>query len=115
MKLKSAETFPITIYVGGDPKDAERICRQYCMEVGFCVTVTPTEYIYKGGQESGVIVGIINYPRFPREPQELIKHAMALTGKLMDGLFQESATVETPVCTQWISKRDSEQSPSSQA
>ena len=75
--------------------------------------MTPTEYVYKNGQESGVIIGIINYPRFPRSQDELWTVAVELTNLLMIELCQSSATIETPESTHWLSTRENEQSPGS--
>jgi len=86
--------YPVSIFIAGDAQDAERICRAYCNEIGLCVTVTPTNYIYTGGNQTGVIVGLINYPRFPAEPREIWAKAEALAHKLREGLFQESFTIQ---------------------
>lgn len=94
------------IYIAGYVPKAEQICREFCMEVGECVTVTPTNFIYKGGEECGVVVGFINYPRFPRIPEEIDHRAMVLADRLMVGLCQSSYTIETPVGTTWFSRRE---------
>ena len=106
MTIREASTYTATIYIAGDAKDAERICREFCMDHGFCVTVTPTTYVYTGGAESGVIVGCINYPRFPAEPQALFDKATALAEALKAGLFQHSYTIVTPSKTVWVSERE---------
>lgn len=62
---KTCTSYPVSIFMAGDYNAAREICRAYCDEVGYCVTVTPTSYVYTGGEESGFIVGLINYPRFP--------------------------------------------------
>lgn len=48
-------------------KKAETICQKYCDEIGFCVSITPTKYIYSFGSEKGFVIGIIAYPRFPKD------------------------------------------------
>lgn len=98
-------SYPVSIFIAGDVQTAETICRAYCNEVGLCVTVTPTNYIYTGGSQSGVIVGLINYPRFPAEPSEIWAKAEALAHKLRDGLFQESFTIQAPDKTVMFSWR----------
>jgi hypothetical protein len=60
------------------------------------VTVTPTDYIYTGGGEAGVIVEIINYPRFPSEPADITQTAVDLGMTLMHKLYQRSFSVVTP-------------------
>lgn len=105
MTPAAAPSYPVSIFIAGDAQDAERICRAYCNEVGLCVTVTATNYIYTGGSQTGVIVGLINYPRFPSTPEEIWAKAEALAHKLRDGLFQESFTIQAPDKTVWFSWR----------
>lgn len=106
--MNAAETpsYPVQIYIAGDAARATEICRAYCDSEGFCVTVTQTSYVYTGGQESGVIVGLINYGRFPSEPQAIFAQARVLTDLLIEGLGQESASIQGPDKTLWISYRD---------
>lgn len=106
MNIVKAPTCSIRIYMAGNIAMAEQICREFCYEVGECVTVTPTRYVYKGGDEAGFIVGFINYPRFARTPEQLVAAAQALATKLMTGLFQSSYTIETPEETTWYSRRE---------
>lgn len=106
MKTSTASTFWTRIYIAGSAADVERICRDYCTRVGYCVTVTPTRYVYRFGAEEGVIVGLINYPRFPASPADIKGHAEALALLLMDGLQQGSYTIETPDSTVWHSRRE---------
>jgi hypothetical protein len=105
VKTERAPSFSVRICIAGDHEDAKRICKQYCFEVGYCVTVEKVEYIYTGGHESGVIVGLINYPRFPRAPGEIIKVAEDIGMRLMEGLFQHSFSIITPTETIWYSRR----------
>ena len=35
--------------------------QKYCDEVGLCVTVTDTWFIYKDGNEPGLIIGFISF------------------------------------------------------
>ena len=63
--IKQAPSFPVTIYIAGRYPKAIKVVEKYCNEVGYCVTIKPTLYVYKGGEEHGVEVGLINYPRFP--------------------------------------------------
>lgn len=98
-------SYPVQIWIGGDHESALEICRAYCDEVGLCVTVSPTTYAYTGGQVDGVVVGLINYGRFPSEQPAIFAHAEALALKLIDGLGQESASIQAPDKTLWISFR----------
>lgn len=100
-----APSYPINIYIAGDINDARRLCRKWCADRGACVTVTPTDYVYTGGAEDGVIIGLINYPRFPKEPAELKARAVELANYLVAGMCQLSASVECPDETIWITNR----------
>ena len=108
MKRASAPSFPVSIFVAGNQDEARRICRQFCDEEGLCVTVTPTAYVYTGGEEAGVIVGLINYPRFPKGPSEIVQTATLLALELMHKLEQESVSVQTPDETLWFSIRSAD-------
>jgi len=79
-----------------DINEAYDICREYCEEVSMGVTVTSTVFIYKGGEERGVIVGLINYPMYPKLVDEVRFHAIALARRLRDGLKQKRVSVITP-------------------
>lgn len=92
MEKLSCEQVEFTIFIAGDYARAMQICEEYCM-TGFCVTCEPTTYIYKMGREEGVKVGVINYARFPQEPEALEAQAMELAGLLLEGLNQGSFTV----------------------
>jgi len=103
---KTAKTFWVNIWIAGDLATAEDICGKWCDEVGACVTVTPTNYIYTRGSESGVCVGFINYPRFPADPEDIQARARQLAEKLLTGLNQQSYSIETPDETVWVSYRE---------
>jgi hypothetical protein len=102
-------TFTATIYVGfregrsvdQSPRmhtldEARAVAQAYCNEVGLCVTLTPTEYIYTAGGEPGCIVGLINYPRFPSSPQDIEIKALVLAEKLRVALGQFKVSVVMP-------------------
>lgn len=103
--ITSAPTIQYDIFIAGDLARAKQVCREYCFEVGLCVTVAPVDYIYTGGEESGVRVGLINYPRFPVDALELENKAYALAHRLMLGLFQHSFSIVGPEKTEWFSRR----------
>lgn len=93
MKTKRCPAYGWNIYIAGDALLAQLACQRWCKK-GLCVTVTPTTYVYKYGAESGVVVGLINYPRFPSTQAELEEEARALALFLMDELSQGSCTVQ---------------------
>jgi hypothetical protein len=109
---QACPAYPVSIFIAGaDLKAVKNACRTFCDDEaktfgsGLCVTVTPTSYIYTGGEAEGVIVGLINYPRFPAEPGMIFAVAKALAEKLvtMDG--HESYTIQTPDAAFWTSYR----------
>lgn len=102
---KSEPTIPYTIYIAGDYTKAVKCAREYCDDIGFCVTVTQTRYVYRYGEEDGVIVGLINYPRFPKTEQEIRQHAIDLANRLRIELDQESFSIQGPYETEWFSWR----------
>lgn len=73
-----------------------KTCENFCNKVSLCVTLTQTEFIYKDGSEPGVIVGLINYPRFPTEPADLYDLADALAQELKIVARQTRVTVVNP-------------------
>jgi hypothetical protein len=100
-------TYKATIYIAGDLAQIEACCRRFCLR-GLCVTVTPTSYVFTGGQESGAIVGLINYPRFPADSEKIDEHARALATELMRECCQRSCTVETPDESEWMQNAEIE-------
>lgn len=103
--MKTVPTYNIQIWVGlrvgySDEiytiKDVETLVDEYVNEIKDCVTITPTQFRYVNGNEPGVIVGYINYPRFPQSPEELTKRALDLAEILMCGLEQNRVSVTTP-------------------
>jgi hypothetical protein len=99
-------SYPVSIFIAGLAKDVGLRCRAYCDDVGFCVTVTETRYVYTGGFQFGVIVGLINYPRFPMTPETIRARAEELALLLIKWCKQDSATIQTPEMTYFISFRD---------
>lgn len=100
-----APTFSSTIFIAGDVVKAMVACRVFCDSVGLCVTVTPTTYVYSGGAEVGVIVGLINYPRFPGTPEALNEVAERLARVLLDELEQGSCSIQSGAATTWLTRR----------
>lgn len=105
MITKETASYPISIFMAGDINAAIDYVRQYCDENGLCVTVTPTSYIYTNGQESGFIIGLINYPRFPSDPAELWATAECVGTYLRERLYQDSYSIQAPDRTVWYSWR----------
>ena len=129
-KIKIVDTFWATIFVGlKDTKKsteetrniiynkevAEYICQKYCDEFGLCVSFTPTTYIYTSnpkklytglGREPGLIVQLINYPRFPDTPKNIKNHALKLGKLLQKELKQYKVTIMMPDKTIMLEEED---------
>lgn len=72
------------------------ICQKYTNEIGWCVTVTPTKFIYKNGSEPGVIIGVIQYPRFSLSEEELRGRTITLAEILLVELGQFRISIVFP-------------------
>lgn len=91
--MTEVQTYTATIFIAGDYSHATQVCQEFCMSIGLCVTIEPVEYIYTGGRESGVRIGLINYPRFPDEPNIIFDKALCLARLLRTRLAQHSFSV----------------------
>ncbi len=100
--MKSNTTFTANIYVGlrhgysgelSSVNEARQWLQNYCNEVKLGVTLTPTEFIYVDGGEPGVIIGLIQYPRFPKPVEEIKGNALAIANGLMKLCHQERISI----------------------
>lgn len=106
MQQKTVETYWVRIYLSGPIEVAKQTIREECLNVGLCVTIEPTVFIFTGGEESGYVIGLVNYPRFPMENKDLLLLARRLMSKVLNSTFQHSAMLMTPEITEWVSKRE---------
>ena len=118
VEIRKTFTTEVTIWVGlreetdtgyiiHDVSEVELICQEYVDNIGLCVTVTPTKFVYTGGNESGVSVGLINYPRFPEQhSQYVINKAIDLAKILRERLGQTRVSVVAPHDTFTIGEFD---------
>ena len=90
--IMKSETHVIKIYIAGDKALARQVLQEYVMR-GACVSISDEEYIYTMGNEPGLVVNLINYPRFPKLKRELLAQALELAELLIEGLYQGSCTV----------------------
>ncbi len=100
IKSKAMPAEVVEIYIAGDYDKARDICRQFCARVPRCVTVSRTQFIYTHGEESGVVVALRSYPRFPQPPQ-LMPLAEILADELMEGLCQRTAMLCNRSTHEW--------------
>lgn len=73
----------------------QKVCQSYCDSVGLAVTLEETFFIYTNGNEPGVKVGLINYPRYPKTKHEIISHALYIADKLKSEFKQYRVSVVT--------------------
>lgn len=104
--VKTLSTFSARIYMSGPIEIAKQVMREECMREGLCVTIEPTTFVYTGGEEAGYVVGLINYPRFPKPVEEITERARALAKILMTRTYQHSALVMTNFTTDWFTSRE---------
>lgn len=65
MHEQQSEPGSTRLFICGNITTIKQIVAKFVAENGWCVTVSPTTYIYTGGEEEGVIIEAINYARFP--------------------------------------------------
>lgn len=106
MRVQESKAFWVQIHLSGPLHRIEDACRSYCLGVGLCVTVTPTKFIYTGGEESGAVVRLINYPKFPTTPEVLLCTAIGLADALLVATYQHSVLIETPERIMWKTNRE---------
>lgn len=108
MTERTVPSFNVDIHMAGDVNAAGLEIQRYALDCGMCVTLTPQSFIYTGGREEGFKVGLINYPRFPKEPTEILARAHDLARVLRVQLGQQSYSIVTPTETIWVSHRPEE-------
>ena len=108
--MKECETYWATIYLGLRPhydrvsngllgsrrEQARIICQRFCDLAGGCVTVTDTEFIYTKGNEPGLIIGFIHYPRFPKGKDVIESQSKQLAQELMVLCDQNRVSIMYP-------------------
>lgn len=97
-------TCVVQIFMSGPIEAAKQTVREY-VQCGLCVTVEPTVFIYTGGEETGYVVGLRNYPKYPSTLAQLTSHALTLAELLRSATFQDSYMVAGPQETVWHSNR----------
>lgn len=102
---KIVETYQVTIALGlkegytGKQHTLDNITEfvlRFCTDNKLGVTITPTRFVYVNGWEDGVLIGIINYPRFPKPILEIKQTAISLAMKCMRRFKQHRVSVITP-------------------
>ena len=99
--MKTTASFYADIHIGGDMQTIRQICREFCLQ-GLCVRITPCDFIFTGGSETGATVSLLRYRRFPSSTESLEQKAIELAEKLLVGCCQRSCTVQTPVNSHYL-------------
>lgn len=105
MTTKQEPTGWVKLYLSGPIEVAKQVLRKECLRIGLCVTIEPTSFIYTGGEEAGYVVGLVNYPRFPKPQSALDALGRELGQILLEKTYQQSVLVMTPETTTWITTR----------
>lgn len=101
MQKNTVPTMWAQIHIAGDIHVIRRVCHLWCTDTSFCVTVTPTSYVYNGGIQEGATIRMIHYPKYPTAMSVLRTKARNLADKLLVECCQYSYTVEDSEETYW--------------
>lgn len=107
MTTKSCQSYWVKIYISGPRLIVEQTCREECLREGLCVTVDDTKFIYTGGEEAGSVIGLVDYPRFPKSRKDIRARANALALLLLEKTCQHSVLVMDDSRATWFTKRSS--------
>ena len=72
-KTKTIDSYTLTLWIGGDFQEVRRHCLSWANHNEICITVSPTEFCYVGGNEFGARIGFQAYPRFPKSKEDIWK------------------------------------------
>lgn len=95
-------TYQVTIWMAGDLATAHRVMRDVAYRDGACFTVTPSKFIYTGGEEDGFAIGLVNYPRFPSEPMNIDDTAERIARRLLAECNQRTCLLVGTIETKWL-------------
>lgn len=101
----SIKTWTGYIYIAGDYDITLHKLRDYCYPSGSCFTIEKCDYVYAGGVESGLKIGLIQYPPFPEDEQFLLDKCVEVGVILSELNFQWSFSVVTSDNTVYMSRR----------
>lgn len=84
-------TYTVRVYMAGPIDAAKAVLRKVCYLESLCVTVEPTTFIYTGGEEDGVVVGFVDYPKHPSTRGDVYARARRVALAMMPELNQKTA------------------------
>lgn len=94
-----------SVYVAGNYNTSEMVLRDICFPSGLCVTIEKVKYIFGGGAEDGVRVGLIQYPKFPESIENLMGKAELIGKKLCEANYQFSFSIVSNSKNVYYSRR----------
>lgn len=101
----SCDTIAFDVFVAGSYQHAIEAVREFCLSTPLCVSVTPSDFVYVAGMESGVVCRVLNYPRFTHSSHDALEaKAMALCEHLIVRLHQRSGMVVGTKHSHWLSR-----------
>ena len=103
--IKEVETYWAEICCAGDYHHGMKICQKYCDVMGLCITIEKCVYVYTSGNEDGMKVRLINYPRFPSDEKTILRKTKKLALILLQHLKQETILIITSSKTIWFNNR----------
>lgn len=105
VSIALCEGWTVTLYMGGSVNAVKDLLARRAAEHGVCWSVEPTEFIYSGGRELGVVVRQIAYARFPSSLVSAMADMLALGEWLMRETGQGSFSVVGPAESVFVSRR----------
>jgi len=93
---KECKTWTGNVYMAGDIAIAEQEIREIGYQRGLCLTIHPTKYIYSGGEETGFVIGQIQYPRFMADEKHLKSDLIKIAQQIAYKCCQKSFTIVMP-------------------
>lgn len=108
MIVKEVNTFTAQIYMGltrfyttecVDYTKVETSVCKFCDEAKIGVTMEKIQFIYPGSMEHGARISLINYPRFPREEEDIKGIALKLAWQLLNKYDQNRLSIVFPRTT----------------
>lgn len=91
--------------MAGDYQTAKQVCRKFC-QCGLCVTTQAQNFIYSDGEEAGFVIGLIDYPRFPKYSHSIKATAINLAHQLATECCQKSFLIMDAEKTSWYHKEN---------
>lgn len=87
------KSFEAKIFISGDITKIKDVCAAFCECNDLCVSVIEMDFVFTGGTEKGACIGLIQYPRFPKDTQTIVNQAKSLVTLLLYECHQRSCTL----------------------